>query len=288
MLAKVTGDILAEDLAGRTYIDVWGKGVQSLAGFECWPDLESANLGLGQITDISPLKDLAKLSSLVLTCNPITDLSPLANLPRLSTLFIGDLPDCGADLPLDNAVSLSLAQGLTVLQIERRNVPSLEFVRTLPRLNRLGLVKAGLSDISGLSRLGTLLSLDLRDNELSDLSEIAQLAQLIELDLSNNPRAIAESLSTRPLPRLTRLRLAGTGISDLAAIAGLSQVDHFELSNNQITDLTPFLQNERFGWAGSLELANNPFKCSRVLPQAYALAGRGIKVSGIEHCITKQ
>lgn len=90
------------------------------------------------------------------------------------------------------------------------------------------------------------------------------------------------------MPRLTRLRLAGTGISDLAAIAGLSQVDHFELSNNQINDLTPLLQNERFGWAGSLELANNPFKCSQVLPQAYALAGRGIKVTGIEHCITKQ
>lgn len=281
-LGRVSGDILAEDLAGRTYIDVWGKGVKSLAGLECWTDLEHANFGLGSIKDILPLKDLSKLKSLVLTCNPVTSIATLTHLPRLATLVLGDLPDCGADSSFDDITSLSLAQQLSVLQIERRSVHDLGFVGSLPRLSQLRVASARLTDLTGLGRIRALLSLDLHDNQVSDISELARLTHLAELDLSNNPITNATALSSSS--RLLRLQLASTGISDLSSIASLGQVEAFDLSGNQIVDLTPLLRDEGFGWAGSLQLGNNPFDCSTVLPQAYGLARRGIEILGLAHC----
>lgn len=71
---------------------VKAKGLNSIAGAECFPNAEIANFGLNNIVDISPLSYLLKLREVYLGKNLIADLSPLKDLIALEIAVLLENP----------------------------------------------------------------------------------------------------------------------------------------------------------------------------------------------------
>jgi len=165
-------------------------------------------LGLGhtgyvtEIDDISLLAYLDNLENLSLTFTQITDLSPLASLWNLTSL------------------QLDWNDGLT-------NIAPLPSLTNLQNLNIRGhrsndgsgnwSTSSQLRDITGLSNLTNLISLDLSDNLIEDVSELSSLINLQECILSNNP------------------------IKDISPLASLINLRHLVVVNTQITDFEPLV-----------------------------------------------
>ena len=252
---------------GLTTLDASGRGIQSLAGLEYCTNLEILNLSNNQISELSPLSALTKLTTLYLGVdveeypqgNPFKDLSPLANLWSLESL---DLQGCGA---MDFSVLLSLpsldfvnAQD-TLLQSGDAMVERLEafgvsvatggdlpFVRVLaPSLyaaleaeNSLDLDISEMTlngyDISSLDGIGifqNLQSLNVGDNRITDLSPLAGLPLLYTLNLNGDDYWPSDYW------------LEGTynAVSDLSVLATLPSLSTFNARGNHISNIEPLL-----------------------------------------------
>lgn len=88
VLGKTEGtQLLAEELATITELNLSNKGIASLEGLQYCTNLEKLNIGnftkdtWNTFTDLTPLKNLKKLETLDLHRTEVTDFSPLKNLP---------------------------------------------------------------------------------------------------------------------------------------------------------------------------------------------------------------
>ncbi len=133
----------------------------------------------------------------------------------------------------------------------------------LKELNAAGM---GISDLTGLEYATNLVSLnlgeffyyrewppELRTNQIQDISPLSGLTRLKSLNLSNNQITDISALSG--LTALETLALYDNQITDISALSGLSNLTSLDLEHNQITDITPLsgLTNLK-----SLELSSNP------------------------------
>ena len=82
------GEIYAEDLVTTTRLSAPNRGIQDLAGLECWTSLEALDLSnrlddeespINQIVDIRPLEHHTKLEYLDLRRNQIDDIRSLVD-----------------------------------------------------------------------------------------------------------------------------------------------------------------------------------------------------------------
>ncbi|MXX14469.1 MAG: hypothetical protein F4Z86_13655 [Gemmatimonadetes bacterium] len=188
-----------------------------------------------------------------------------------STLIV-DIPD--ANLRAVIADSLGKASGasisrreiasVTVLEVPNSNIrdlTGLEFATRLTRLNldmeglsnsnriydlsplssltnltSLELSFTGLTDISALGHLTSLTTLWLRHNLISDISPLANLTNLEELHLRDN--LISDISPLANLTNLEALDLVSNNISDVSALAGLTNLIGLDLSSNNISDVS--------------------------------------------------
>ncbi|MCP5048664.1 MAG: GTP-binding protein [bacterium] len=127
---------------------------ESLATFH---HLEKLNLIGNQLTDISALQGLTKLTELSLGDNQLTDVSILQGLTKLTILYLGS----------NQLTDVNALQGLT-------------------KLTKLKLYKNQLTDVNALQGLTKLTKLILYNNELTDLSALQGLKYLSKLNLRNN------------------------------------------------------------------------------------------------------
>ena len=155
-------------------------------------------------SDLSSLSQLTKLTSLTIIGNqsPILDLAPLLNLQKLKLLHI----------------SLSVI----------RNVDALGGLKALETLRLNGVVvvegRRRLNDLSPLSGLTGLRTLELTENEITDISPLSGLTGLTELNLSENE------------------------IVDISPLSGLTGLLTLNLNYNcNIEDLSPLLDNPALG-----------------------------------------
>ncbi|MBM5607034.1 internalin [Listeria ivanovii] len=131
-----------------------GCNIESIEGLQYFTNLKELYLSRNLINDLSPLKDLAKLSLLCINKNKLENLSdiPTAQLVRL-------LAD---DNELRDANSLTHLKYLETLSISKNK----------------------LKNIEGLSHLSKLKLLDLSRNELRNLSPLKRLKKISWLDLT--------------------------------------------------------------------------------------------------------
>jgi len=117
-------------------------------------------------------------------------------------------------------------------------------------LKELNAAGRGISDITGLEFATNLASLnlgelfyywewppELRTNQIEDISPLSGLTSLKSLDLSNNQIADISALSG--LTALERLTLYDNQITDISALSGLTNLTSLDMEHNQITDVTP-------------------------------------------------
>lgn len=104
--------------------------IESIGGLEHFKNLESLDLSLNEIADITPLASLTKLKILVLSGNPVTDITPLHALSALKVLVMSD---CAAQdySPLANLTSLEY------LALERSTIADATPLASLTNLKRL-------------------------------------------------------------------------------------------------------------------------------------------------------
>lgn len=143
------------DIDQITYLSCTYDNITNLSGMEQLIKLTTARLYNNNIADITPLSRLSNLSSLRLDYNEIKDLSPLSNLIKL---------------------------------------------------NSLDLSSNEISDISPLSNLIKLNSLNLTDNKITDVSSLMSLIDLNYLNLQYNSGLDCEQLSNLQITLINTYR----------------------------------------------------------------------------------
>ena len=173
---KPTGDLLKNDVKEITNLNLGDKSIYDVSGIENLKNLRSLNLSstdptqanANQISDISKLKGLTKLTSLRLNNNQINDFSILKNLKSLTSL----------NLSGTQFEDMSLLEGLT-------------------RLTNLNLSENQISDISVLKKLTKLTNLYLDQNEISNINPLKVANKLKVLSLKENPISESDKRSLR-------------------------------------------------------------------------------------------
>ena len=133
-------------------------------------------------------------------------------------------------------------------------------------LKELSAAGRGISDLTGLEYATNLARLnlgelfyywdwppELRTNKIEDITPLSGLNLLKSLDLSNNQITDISALSG--LSALETLAIYNNQIVDISALSGLSNLTSLDMEHNQVTDITPLsgLTNLK-----SLELSSNP------------------------------
>ncbi len=160
------------------------------------------------VSDLSPLSGLTKLSGLNLRSSQISDISQLANLTNLwqLSLYSNQISDITA---------ISGLTRLTELSLSSNQISNINPLSGLTNLQRLRIFHNQISDLSPLSGLTTLQELHISSNNISDVSPLANLTNLTHLDLSRNQ------------------------ITDVSSLTGLTNLVELSLWVNPITDRSP-------------------------------------------------
>ena len=195
--------ITRAEMATLTRIDAYNKGIRSLTGLEHATNLQRLDLGYVRVNDelvnsndisnLSPLSNLTKLTSLSLSDNSISDISALSNLTNLTWLGLWENS-------ISDISALSNLTNLTVLGLNRNSISDISALSNLTNLDRLYLWGNSISSISPLSRLTNLKELYIGSSSISDISSLSGLTNLTILYLDRNSISDISALS-----RLTNL-----------------------------------------------------------------------------------
>ncbi len=156
-------------------------------------------------------------------------------------------------------------------------------------LKELSAAGRGISDLTGLEYAMNLSSLnlgelfyywvwppELRTNQIQDISPLSGLTYLKSLDISNNQITDISALSG--LTALETLALYNNQITDVSALSGLSNLTSLDMEHNQIADITPLsgLTN-----LTSLTLSSNPIADTSALSKLTGLESLLLSRAGL-------
>ena len=185
--------------------------------------LETLELYLNSINDVSALVTLTNLTWLGLKDNSITDVSPLATLIELTGLNIKDNPVLPASLA--TLVTLTKLTDKDFEIPETIDIPDTGLAAALR--NALGLDQH-LPILP--TQLAALPELDAKNRRITDLTTLEQATALIDLDLGSN--SISDLSALENLTRLTSLNLRNNLITDVLPLVGLTNLKTLDLTGN--------------------------------------------------------
>jgi len=170
-----------------------------------------------QVTSVAPLRALALLEKLDVNCfGGVTDWPVLAELPRLRELAI--------HFALYDAAPLAKLVELRALDLGENAVPNVTALRTLAKLERLGLASNKVTSLAGIDAMRSLrwLHVDFND-ELADLTPLASHPRLEVFACSYTK--VADLRPLRGLPALRTINLRYTDVRDLTPLAGCTALE---------------------------------------------------------------
>jgi Leucine-rich repeat (LRR) protein len=245
----------------------FGNDISDISALASLRALESLSLaGNSRLSSITALQGLPRLMQLSLTDTAVLDLAPLSSLPSLTNLGVtGD------------SVTLAPVYGLTtLLSLKIANSPQVDVsgLAQITELQSLRLVNCALTDLSGLVALSDLRALDVFGNPgVTDLSFVSSLPALVSLNISGLVNADLapvlaktqlESLiisdlgltSLDALAPLTNLRLLAAGqrgnnlglIEDISAVVSFPLLEHLNLDGNRVSDISALQSLQNLGF----------------------------------------
>ena len=176
---QVPTSITVANMRSLTNLKADRRGIKSLDGLGYATNLDTLNLGVNSITDLTPLSSLTNLKWLYLSVNSITDLTPLSSLTNLEELYL-----------------------------YMNKISDVSPLASLTKLRRLMIGEnEGISDMSPLASLTKLKWLKMRGAGIDDaeLQTFEGLTNLTFLSLNGSPFTDIEPLTC--LPNLEILRL---------------------------------------------------------------------------------
>lgn len=166
---KPTGDLLKSDIKAIVALDAGNNSISELGGIENLINLQRLNLNSdtnlsnpNQISDISALKGLTKLSSLRLSNNQINNIDTLKSLKKLTSL------DLSGNQIQDISTLVGLTK-LTSLYLSGNQISDIIYLKKLTQLRNLYLDHNQISNINPLKVSTKLRYLDLSENLISEL-----------------------------------------------------------------------------------------------------------------------
>lgn len=211
--------------------------------------LEGAGL---KNSDIKNLKDLKKLTIVIINDNNISDLSVFSEMSRLEGLWVNNNN-------ISDLSPLKDLKNLKYLSVEGNNISSLSPLSGTRNLEQLwcggnpisdlspisknkGLIYLGVSDcdvnsFSALSGMNDLELIYAADNNISDISPLKNTKKLREFFIDRNPVTDLSPISGNK--NMVRMGMAGCNIGSLSALSGMTKLEELYAFTCGLTDLSP-------------------------------------------------
>ena len=164
---------------------VHNGGISSIKDLTKLKNLRRLNIALENISDLSPLGDMAELEEISLKHNPIADISPLVKLPSLRELYI-------YDTNVSDLSALSNSQALEKIDVGRTNINSLTALTGMKNLTDLYAKDITLETLAGIENYPYLQHVSISRVADGELSPLLKLPQLQEVRMDESLRATAE------------------------------------------------------------------------------------------------
>ncbi len=190
-LNKPTGEIFNTDLVAIKKLAGKDHDISIIKGIEYCTNLDTLDLALNNIEDISFLSSLVQIKSLNINFNNITDISVLSGLTNLNLLrLIGN--------GISDINSLSSLINLDILYLSFNQISDISSLSGLTKLRILTCSYNLISDLNSLSSLNNLLVLFIDNNNIIDIGSLVNNNGIDNGDsvyLENNPLS-ATSINT--------------------------------------------------------------------------------------------
>ncbi len=209
--------------------------IRSLKDVKRMPNLREICLGAQQITDISPVAQLAGLEVLELKGNSVSDISALANMQNLASLGLNGSPV--RDLsPLQSCVKLELIDLCSANSYDPAFLDAFSVFRFLDISNETDSYRR----LSG-KRIDTL---KLGYTGIDSLEPLADVAGLTQLEIDHtNIRSLAGIEAHR---ELTYLRLTGLMLEDVDRLALLPELSAVQADEALAARIRPVAEEAGF------------------------------------------
>jgi len=196
------------------------------------------SLQLQTVTSLDGLRYLADnqhCTSIGISAGEFTDISALSGFAHLTKLTISQTPLTSPGV-VDTA-ALSTLTNLDELSLGMSKVRSVEFLKSLKKIKKLGLGGTLVLDLSPVSALTHLESLDIRDAPANDLSPLEKLHSLAELDVGGNQVPSLTNLAG--LENLRTLRIIDQRHYNLAPVGALANLQDLWIWGATGLDIAP-------------------------------------------------
>ena len=131
------------------------------------------------------------------------------------------------------------------------------------------------ADLSALSGLKKLRTLNLTRNNVSDISALSGLKNLRILNLSVN-RNISDISALSEATKLRNLNLSGNKVADISAVSGMAELKTLGLNNNKVADIAPAAGLANLA---TLNIRRNALNEASMGTHVPALKEKGVKVN---------
>lgn len=245
--------------------------ISSLKGIERCSNLADIEMGLQDLSDISPLMTLNKIKRLSLDQNyRIFNIAPLSGLTELEWLNLSEnrITDI---FPLKNLVNLKY------LNLSSNRIVDISVLENMRELRELYLFDASIHDLSALSNLKNLERLWLTRCDIEDISSLNQLVNIKNLKLAWNRIHDIASLSF--MEKLEWVALEKNEIYDISSFSNLHNVKYVRLWDNKIVNIKPLVDNSTIGKGDIIGLEGNPLDEISVKKYIPTLQARGVIIT---------
>ena len=251
------------------------------AGYSATELANLTSLTTNNVTDLTGPAFAAGLTRLSLHRSHIDDLSPLRHLAALNSLVVESVyvshPEHGAchdyqeTGPPPRADLRDFAHlPLRELWISGYRINDITPLAKMTQLTKLNLNSNLVSDIAPLA------DLRLADNYINDLKPLAGLTGLRVLRLSEN--RVTDIAPLAGLTALQHVRFDSNRITRIEPLAGLKDPRWIQLNRNSVVDIAPLVAIKHFAGAIPIWLASNPLSEMSTQVHIPRLRDRGARV----------
>lgn len=280
-------------IAGRSYsadtteIKLEGAGLKN-SDIKNLKDLKKLTIVIindNNISDLSVFSEMSWLEGLWINNNSVSDLTPLKNLKNLKYLSAEDnnisslsplsgtrnLEQlwCGGN-PISDLSPISKNKGMIYLGVSRCNISSLSALSGMTDLERFYATDNNISDISPLKNTKKLREFFIDRNPVTDLSPISGNKNMVNMGMAGCNIGSLSALSG--MTKLEELYAFACGLTDLSPLKKCVSLRHLDIKYNYFSDVSPLAQCNEISF---LVLTGN--QC--VDKEAYLNSFKGITIA---------
>ncbi len=224
------------EMPGGTSLKLANKDIKDLSGIEVFAGkgVTWIFLDWNELTDLTPLSSLTELTKISFSGNTVTDLTPLASLENLRNLT-------AINNNIETLEPIANLSNIEYICLDGNKLTSIQEISNWTNLEEISFSNNLIEQIPNLEQLQGLEKINLNGNKIQSLSQISNLEALTNLEIDNNGLTSLEGLEK--LNNLQILSCSNNQISDITPITKLENLENLNLNANQIEDISGLENN---------------------------------------------